>query len=898
MRRQFQLTVLCFCTCLAISAQTANDVRTFTVRDGLPSNAITAIEEDNRGLLWLSTWNGLCCYDGYRFTSFWGKEWGDDHALSSRRISMIEPDSQGNIWVRTYNGGLYLLNTRQCEYTNIGLLLERKYGKTILPRNIYSLSTGYTWITDEHGEQNLRIDDRYPTDIEKIEVINIKDIPLNHYIKKVETDPQGHEWMITDAGMIRYGTKEVRKGVFTNYPDENKTPTLSEQWIKNHPELGISKAFTDHQGNLWYSSPIGLTLVNFRNYAMRQFIVEPRQQTRSVACRKDGTVWVGSNGGYIAIFNNDGQQKGWLSPQGKISTNMIRFADRIYTMCEDNKGNMWIGTRGQGIYVVMAGEPSVKHYMHQDADPYSLSHNDVYDIDQDNEGQIWIATYGGGVNLVRSEELRFLHKGNDLKHYPQEGFDKVRRIIHDHKGNMLASTTWGLMTFASHTNNPQDLRFYLTRQKQNDISSLRTNDVMQVLVTRQGDIYVLTVGGCIQKLVSDNLQEDQLKFETPLNMDRGIGSSLSMVEDRQGFVWIIRESEINRYDTKTDQLVRFGPNSMDINAQITEAKPVIDASGKLWAGTSSGVLSLDTHQIQRSDYKPNIVFTNILFQGEDVEHPIIGRQVINITEREQRNLTIRFAALDYSDNYLMEYAYRMKESGEEWNYIGNDPHIAFSQLSAGEHTLIVKSTNCDGVWVDNATELLIDVKPMFWERLWVRLLALLIMIGLSMLALVAYLSHRRQARERDKRLESILSQYRQLEEQIQSETKEKREYRLREPDIVVTDELMMNNLMEYIDRRINDESLKVEEMAEAVGMGRTAFFEKMKELVGISPSDFLRQVRMQRACQLLQKSKLTVSEIAYSVGFSDPKYFTKCFKKEFGKTPSEYKNTPLSYDNI
>ena len=102
--------------------------------------------------------------------------------------------------------------------------------------------------------------------------------------------------------------------------------------------------------------------------------------------------------------------------------------------------------------------------------------------------------------------------------------------------------------------------------------------------------------------------------------------------------------------------------------------------------------------------------------------------------------------------------------------------------------------------------------------------------------------------------------------------------------------LMGDKLMAYIEKRIGDEDLKIDDMAEAVGMGRTVFYGKVRELVGVSPSDFLKQIRMQRAEQLISKSKMTFAEIAYSVGFTDPKYFTKCFKKQTGMTPSEYRS--------
>ncbi len=115
------------------------------------------------------------------------------------------------------------------------------------------------------------------------------------------------------------------------------------------------------------------------------------------------------------------------------------------------------------------------------------------------------------------------------------------------------------------------------------------------------------------------------------------------------------------------------------------------------------------------------------------------------------------------------------------------------------------------------------------------------------------------------------------------------DYRLESPSITDSDQEMMAKLLKFIESRISDESLKIEELAESVNMGRTVFYGKIKALVGMSPSDFVRKLRMQRAKELIVKSKMNFSQIAYNVGFSDPKYFTKCFKKETGMTPSEYR---------
>ena len=120
-----------------------------------------------------------------------------------------------------------------------------------------------------------------------------------------------------------------------------------------------------------------------------------------------------------------------------------------------------------------------------------------------------------------------------------------------------------------------------------------------------------------------------------------------------------------------------------------------------------------------------------------------------------------------------------------------------------------------------------------------------------------------------------------------------REWKLESPQIADADQEMMEKLLRFMEEHIADEDLKIEELAEAVHMGRTVFYGKIKALVGMSPSDFLRRLRMQRAEELIARSKMNFSQIAFRIGFSDPKYFTKCFKKETGMTPSEYRQQAL-----
>ena len=94
-------------------------------------------------------------------------------------------------------------------------------------------------------------------------------------------------------------------------------------------------------------------------------------------------------------------------------------------------------------------------------------------------------------------------------------------------------------------------------------------------------------------------------------------------------------------------------------------------------------------------------------------------------------------------------------------------------------------------------------------------------------------------------------------------------------------------LREVFDREMGNPGLNVDALASMMGLGRSQFYRKIKSMTNCSPVELLRRLRLQRARQLLTTTDRTVGEIAYEVGFSTPAYFTKCYRDEFGQTPSE-----------
>ncbi len=109
-------------------------------------------------------------------------------------------------------------------------------------------------------------------------------------------------------------------------------------------------------------------------------------------------------------------------------------------------------------------------------------------------------------------------------------------------------------------------------------------------------------------------------------------------------------------------------------------------------------------------------------------------------------------------------------------------------------------------------------------------------------------------------------------------------------EIVITslDERLIEKAIKYVEDNISRSELSVEELSSELGMSRVHLYKKLLQITGKTPIEFIRVIRLKRAAQLLRESQLHVSEVAFEVGFNNPKYFSRYFKEEFGVLPSVY----------
>jgi YesN/AraC family two-component response regulator len=112
----------------------------------------------------------------------------------------------------------------------------------------------------------------------------------------------------------------------------------------------------------------------------------------------------------------------------------------------------------------------------------------------------------------------------------------------------------------------------------------------------------------------------------------------------------------------------------------------------------------------------------------------------------------------------------------------------------------------------------------------------------------------------------------------------------KEIELSSTEEIFLEKAMTLVEEHIDQPDFNVEKFAREMAVSRAFLFTKLKEVTNQTPNNFVKVIRLKRAAQLLKEYNLEVSQVAYKVGFRDPRYFSKCFKKMYAVSPSEYHN--------
>lgn len=761
--------------CFRVIDSTRSIITYSTFNKDIKGNIVHSVFEDADGNEWILTNGGITVM-------------GNKNIDSKIPFSIYSKQAD-RIFLSTQNGIMALYKDKKLKHLSPPLKIRDVTNVIALKNSLYAIMTNAGFlIYDSNSDTFKSYDIECPFDLSlyqksdnivwlitkdlSVKEINIQTGSVNKKANPISlsmsTSPRRRLtvykdinnvlWVITPDGFLAYyDSQEERFNKVLDYSEGSK---FEENWFKG----GL---FIDNQNNLWLQNLNGISKVTFFKNDVEYTELDKNYETRALNIDKHNNVWIGTKAGFIRIFDENKKLLGYLSPNGQLTQQKINFVDTgIYSIVEDKLGNVWIGTKGEGLFQLKTKSEgkysfSTNNYKHNISDPYSISCNDVYSIFPDSNSRIWVGTFGKGLNLIRhnsNNKVEFLNHNNLLKNYPVTNFGSIRSINESKDNVILVGTTGGLLTFSSDFKNVDNIHFYENSGNLNRHNSIRGNNVMHIIVSDNNhDIFIVTADGGLNKVVDSNLLSNNIAFQLlDVGEHKSIpGLLLSAIEDSENNIWIISEDAITRYTPKNNRFDLFNRSSLIHNSYYSEAIPIMDSKGHLIVGAENGVIDVNRSLMTRNEYIPPIAFTEINIQN------VIVYDINKISEIElvpsRRNVSIHFSTLDYINTQDINYAYRLLGLESDWNYVGKNRSVSYINLPQGEYTFQVRSTNSNGTWIDNTKELKIVVKPKFTETIWAWILGALmvLIIGFITIYIIFYIYRLRYKVDFEKQLTDI-----------------------------------------------------------------------------------------------------------------------------------------------
>lgn len=697
-------------------------VKFVTLQDGLPSNAVSDIYQDQKGFMWFSTNNGLARYDGNQM-----KVYLQDSAYASssdRRVKRITEDKDFKyMWIYTASETFYCLDMTTGHL--VDYLSEAK-GWRAQERPLHFTQSKlqenglfYMWGPKDGGlivdyrDGNFKVKHLSAKEMEailpKLQDVKMADKQLVQKWKvpngRVLTDNKGGKWIYNNTGILRkvVGDSLITLRLLpneTNYIDYERFNIVEDNhglvWIStygkglfvfNHDlnqgqhfvanEKGESPIASnyllcitaDRRDGVWVSAEYGgVSHLQVMDKGVVRIFPNGRENldlsnvVRMVKKQRDGSVMVGTRDGCLYHYSADMAQMLVKS----------HFDSNIYSVVEMPQGRMWIGTRGKGIY----GIPGL-----------DFKNKKVFCLKPDDRGRMWIGTFGEGLSVAipRGE-------GYEVRTFFADsvGLNEVRCLAIDRKGMLWGGTSGGLFCvdptrFAA---DGKGLRVYK-----------RGSEIHDMLVDRQGRLW-LTVSG--EGLVC--MQDGNFRI---LDASQGLINNMvqSVVETEDGNLWVSTQQGVSCWKAKDNSFDNYLFSRVMMGNVYNENSAVCLDDGRVLLGGNYGLTIINPSRISHVKGQTSVVFTS---------HPYSDEMTLSYEERSPK---INFSTLDYSDVNNVKYTYWLEGYDSSWSVPSPTPWVNYQNLPFGSYRLHVKASYSDGIWGKESV-LDISVEPPFYLSVW------------------------------------------------------------------------------------------------------------------------------------------------------------------------------------
>ena len=768
----------------------------YSQEHGLSNNQIHCILQDKKGWMWFGTSQGVCRFDGYRFTVF-KNDPDDSTSLKGNLVRAIFEDHKGQLWIGTENGGLNKFNREKENFQHLFYEKEHPLLRDASVTAIHEDGAGNLWVGTE--TQLFRIENE--NKITEIKPSNLS--RFSEYFRILRSDPSGRIWIGTNNGLFLYHP-ETNLAEKINFP---QSPSANEE---------IWEIVIDADGTAWVGTYAnGMFTVGLTSLEVRHLIIDQNNErsntVRAISKDRNGKYWIGTRGGLYVYDKSKGVTASYYHDEREPKS---LVNNSVLCITHDAKGDVWIGTRS-GINFLIEERQNIHSFKSMPGDDRYLNSNEVFAFWIDPKGDIWTGTESGGINILNRKTGRFKYM------LPQKGNPNslsrncIKALLDDGKNNLWIGTFLGgldvlnLQTggFKHYTNNPSDPNslsdnrvWALLRDSNNDIwigtsvgldkFDQRTGNFIhyknlvngqQVNWLSEDSDHCLWVGADElviynpkdQKItrVSEStryLLEDSKKRFWLATLNRGIAlyskekgvirsyteknglannQTLAILEDNEHFLWISTTNGLSKFDPEKERFHNFSLKNGFQNNQFTYGAAYRAPNGELLFGGISGFNIFDPVKIKSGEYFAPIVLTDLKIFNKSVR---IGNQKKDILmksisetsqiklKHNQNSVTFDFTSFDYANSLGIQYSYYLEGFEKDWNEPSLSRSATYTNLDPGDYTFRVKTISIDRQESNPGPELKIEVLPPFWETWWFRTLAVLAILGMAYL-LISFL---------------------------------------------------------------------------------------------------------------------------------------------------------------
>ena len=758
-------------------------------------------------------------------------------------------------------------------------------------------STGMMWIATYNGLNRF---DGYRFVVFKAEDSDGLSMPSDR-IRRIQLTADNNILCLIEDSVVLFNTKTCR---FEALPIQEEDEADKIQ-VRRNPNLwrareeysslgnlrlkDIRYDYADKQGNHWLVDEHGFSVAT--PLPVRGTRIS-KDEVRAMRQLKNGAILASIRGTkQLAVYDSTLHLLGYVQADGRLSKRPVEFDAQVYCMYEsrDNR-QAWIGTKPGCLYegTNIPKAPGLKK--HEQV-------RNVYDIVEDKDGNVWAATFGFGLwkkSKVESQESR------DFSLVPGTEGMRIRRLLVMEDNTLLAATENGLLVL-------HDGMMTLHQREGGRKSSLSSNAIM-CLTLFNGQLYVGTEGGGINRLIGNDIHAERLEFEHITKAD-GLSSDIVYEfipwSENELLVQCNNALSILKISNSQFQISNFGKpffrSADDRPFNLGEVAPIDLGDGRVLVAPHDGLLLLNKSELTLEKEQVRIAFSAITLEGK-TNYAVDGMSRLTMAPNE-RSLGIMFAALDYRDNTDIQYQTRFYATGKEdepWSAPTEMSRVLVQDMTPGEYVFEVRSTNALGQWQNNTRRLFITVTPTFWESKagW------MLQIGLLLLITIAITFQAVRVRYHRKQREATLNAYLELQERFleistiksQMSNGSPESEPLPVPEILIPgytseNEKFLKALHTFMEENIGNSEMNMDDLADKMNMSRSTLNRKMHELFNLSAKDFVQAARIKHACNLLRTTDMAAKEVAYACGFSDPRYFSKSFKANTGQTPTEYRDS-------